>query len=177
MEAHLIYSDDEWHRVSALLKVADGAIREDHKKGHENDSIKLNWNPAAVLAELKVGKFCFHAFRRFRPPGIFGKIASRRNHIPDGLIRLFGSRKPLDCRRIREGFRGCRVEKTSIERLGVGFELSSRGQIDVLVVLVVAAWFVNDPPVAQLEERLATKCIANLLKAPVLAMIYGATKK
>jgi hypothetical protein len=42
---HLIYSDDEWHRVNTLLKLAEGAIREDHKKRHEDVSIELNWNP------------------------------------------------------------------------------------------------------------------------------------
>jgi hypothetical protein len=42
---HLIYSDDEWHRVNTLLKIAEGAMRADHKKQHENVAIELNWKP------------------------------------------------------------------------------------------------------------------------------------
>jgi len=41
---HLNYSDDEWNRVNTMIKAAEKAIREDHRKRHENASIDLNWN-------------------------------------------------------------------------------------------------------------------------------------
>jgi hypothetical protein len=44
-EYRLNYSEDEWHRVNSMLKLATWAIREDHKKRHESDSIDLPWNP------------------------------------------------------------------------------------------------------------------------------------
>jgi hypothetical protein len=43
--AHLNYSEDEWNRVDTMIKAAEKAIREDHQKRHECDSIELNWTP------------------------------------------------------------------------------------------------------------------------------------
>src|SRR4029077_2646743 len=40
----LNYSDDEWNRVHGWIAVATKAIREDHKRRHENSSIPLHWN-------------------------------------------------------------------------------------------------------------------------------------
>jgi hypothetical protein len=42
---HLDYSDDEWNRVNTMIKAAETAIREDHRKRHEGLSIDLKWNP------------------------------------------------------------------------------------------------------------------------------------
>jgi hypothetical protein len=40
---HLNYSDDEWNRVNTMIKAAEKAIREDHRKRHEHEAIELNW--------------------------------------------------------------------------------------------------------------------------------------
>jgi hypothetical protein len=42
---HLNYSDDEWNHVNTMIRTAERAIREDHEKRHENESIELNWSP------------------------------------------------------------------------------------------------------------------------------------
>jgi hypothetical protein len=46
---HLNYSDKEWNRVNTMIKAAEKAIREDHKKRHECDEIDLKWNPIRGL--------------------------------------------------------------------------------------------------------------------------------
>ena len=46
---HLNYSDDEWNRVNTMIKTAEKAIREDHRKRHENLLIDLKWNPIRGL--------------------------------------------------------------------------------------------------------------------------------
>ena len=37
------YSDNEWNKVKDWLGIAERAIRIDHKKRHEVDSLKLEW--------------------------------------------------------------------------------------------------------------------------------------
>ena len=37
------YSDDEWNKVSAWLGKADRAVRESHKKRHDDDVLGLRW--------------------------------------------------------------------------------------------------------------------------------------
>ena len=41
----LNYTDDEWNRVNTMIKTAEKALREDHKKRHELEAIDLKWNP------------------------------------------------------------------------------------------------------------------------------------
>jgi hypothetical protein len=41
---HLNYTEDEWNRVNTMIKTAEKALREDHKKRHELDAIDLKWN-------------------------------------------------------------------------------------------------------------------------------------
>ncbi len=41
----LSYSDDEWNRVRDWSRVAERALREDHKHRHELASLGLRWNP------------------------------------------------------------------------------------------------------------------------------------
>jgi hypothetical protein len=43
-EYRLNYSDDYWNKVNSLVKLANKAIREDHKRRHENPLIDLKWN-------------------------------------------------------------------------------------------------------------------------------------
>jgi hypothetical protein len=42
---HLRYSNDEWHRVNTMLKLAERALRADHNKRHQQDSVDFDWNP------------------------------------------------------------------------------------------------------------------------------------
>ncbi len=39
----LAYSDGEWHRVKDWLKIAEAALRRDHKARHEAVAILLEW--------------------------------------------------------------------------------------------------------------------------------------
>jgi len=39
----LAYSDNEWHRLSAWLGKAEGAVRESHKKRHDAEVLELRW--------------------------------------------------------------------------------------------------------------------------------------
>ncbi len=42
---HLNYSDENWNKVGSLVKVANKAIREDHRNRHQKPSLDLDWNP------------------------------------------------------------------------------------------------------------------------------------
>jgi len=39
------YSDGEWNRVKDWLTIAERAIREDHKRKHQAESLHLAWKP------------------------------------------------------------------------------------------------------------------------------------
>lgn len=41
----LSYSDDEWNRVKDWIRLAERALREDHKRRHELPSLALDWKP------------------------------------------------------------------------------------------------------------------------------------
>jgi hypothetical protein len=41
----LNYSDDEWNRVKDWIRLAERALREDHKRRHELSSLALLWKP------------------------------------------------------------------------------------------------------------------------------------
>jgi len=37
------HSENEWHRLGTWLKKAESAMRESHKKGHEQEGLELIW--------------------------------------------------------------------------------------------------------------------------------------
>jgi hypothetical protein len=39
------YSESEWNRVKDWLTIAERAIREDHKRRHQAESLPLEWRP------------------------------------------------------------------------------------------------------------------------------------
>lgn len=41
----LYYSDDEWNRVKDWIRLAERALREDHKGRHELSSLEVHWKP------------------------------------------------------------------------------------------------------------------------------------
>ena len=41
----LAYSDDEWNRLKDWIGLAERALREAHKHGHELQSLTLAWSP------------------------------------------------------------------------------------------------------------------------------------
>lgn len=45
-EFRLGYSDGEWNRVKDWLGLAERAIREDHKRGHQLASLAIQWRPS-----------------------------------------------------------------------------------------------------------------------------------
>ena len=41
----LSYSDDEWNRVKDWIRLAERALRQDHKTRHRVFSVELHWQP------------------------------------------------------------------------------------------------------------------------------------
>jgi len=39
------YSESEWNKVKDWLTIAERAIREDHKRRHQAESLHLEWKP------------------------------------------------------------------------------------------------------------------------------------
>ena len=39
------YSESEWNKVKDWLTIAERAIREDHKRKHQAESLDLEWKP------------------------------------------------------------------------------------------------------------------------------------